>query len=641
MEKSQELLSKTTIYAKYARYSDEKKTREEWKDICERYRKMLCDKYPQLEDEINTNMQFVLNKDILMSMRMAQFSGVAVLKNESRGYNCAYLPVTDLAAFSEAMFLLLGGTGVGFSVQQHHIEELPAINKASDSQKYLVGDSIEGWADAVKALINSYFGGKETRPIFDFSDIREKGERLITAGGRAPGPEPLRICLYRIEKLLSSKKQGERLKAIEAHDIMCHIADAVLAGGIRRAALISLFSNDDEEMLHAKSGEWYNDAPWRARSNNSAVFDRAAMTSEDFFKAWKRTKDSQSGEPGIYFTNDKDWGTNPCCEIALRPYQFCNLTEINAGTITTQEGLDKAAEVASFFGTLQAGFSDFHYLRRIWKSTTELDRLVGVGITGICNGGILPLDLQQAADVAKKENERIADIIHINRASRVTTIKPSGTTSCVLGTSSGIHAWHSKYYIRNIQCKVDDQLYTFFNTHYPKLVKIMDWDSNSAVIGFPQKAPDNAILREDENALQMLERVERFNREWVRAGHRTGSNTNNVSATVYIDSDKEYKYNDHEGVYEEIVIPGVLGIDEWEVVGKWMWYNSNSFNGLSVLPYNGGIYPDAPFQEVTEEEYYKRLANVPEDIDFTRIIEEEDQTDLSGEAACAGGACEI
>jgi ribonucleoside-triphosphate reductase (thioredoxin) len=294
------------------------------------------------------------------------------------------------------------------------------------------------------------------------------------------------------------------------------------------------------------------------------------------------------------------------------------MTEINAGSIGEggQEELNRRAKVAAFFGTLQAGITDFHYLRPIWKTTTEKDALIGVGITGICNGDILNLDLNEASQIAVEENRRIAEAIGINPAARVTTIKPSGTTSCVVGTSSGIHAWHSKYYIRNMQTAVGSDLYKYFKEYHPLLIKDMDYDKDSAVIGIPQKAPDTAVLREHENAAQMLERVFYFYDNWVKPGTRSGNNTNNVSATVYIKD------------------------TEWEEVGDILWNNRDKFNGMSCLPYDGGTYKDAPFMEITEERY-NELLPLLDDIDLSRIIEEDDNTDLTGEAACAGGACAV
>lgn len=609
-------LSDIVVYNKYAKYIPEEHRRETWEEIVNRYINMMIDKYPMLKEEIIANKKYLLEDKVLMSMRAAQFAGPAIVKNHSRVYNCAFLPIDHYKSFSEAMFLLLGGTGVGYSVQFSHVDKLPEVRKPKKSQKFIIEDSIEGWADAVKHLMKAYFGLRDTKPRFDFSAIRQKGERLITAGGKAPGPEPLKKALFQIELLLESIPDGEKLKPIQVHDIMCHIADAVLAGGIRRAALISLFSADDIEMMEAKSGAWWERNPQRGRANNSAVLVRHRITKDVFMDIWKKVELSNSGEPGIYFTNDRDYGTNPCVEIALRPYSFCNLTEINGGTIESQEDFNIRAKVAAFFGTLQAGFTDFHYLRSVWQRTTEKDALIGVGITGIANGVILQYDLKEASKIVIVENKRIASIIGINEAARKTTIKPSGTTSLKLGVSSGIHAWHDEFYIRNIQCAVGDDLYNYFVKNHPQLIKIMDLDHSSAVIGIPIKAPKTAILRNNESALDLLERVKKFNLEWVKTGHKSGSNSNNVSATIS------------------------LKTDEWEAVGEWMWENRKTFNGLSVLPYDGGSYVDAPFQTCTKEEYEERLKYV-HDIDLTKIKEIDDNTNLSAELACAGNACEI
>jgi len=616
MDKSNKILSDIVVFNKYAKYVPNQERRETWDEIVDRYLTMMVKKYPHITDQINKYGKFLREKKVLMSMRAAQFSGAAIEKSESRVYNCAYLPIDDYRAFSETMFLLLGGTGVGYSVQRDHVNSLPEIIKPRKKQKYLVSDSIEGWADSVRHLMSSYFGMRKTKPVFDFSDVRPKGSRLVTAGGKAPGPEPLKKCLFSLELMLERKEDGEKLSPIEVHDMVCHIADAVLAGGIRRAALISLFSADDEEMISCKSGAWWEDNPQRGRANNSAVLLRHRITKGFFEGLWKKIQASGAGEPGVYFSNDKDWGTNPCCEIALRPFQFCNLTEVNAGIVEDQLDLNEAAYAASFFGTLQAGFSNFHYLRPIWQETTEKDALVGVGMTGICNGNVLSLDLREAASIAIEANHKTAISIGINPAARITTVKPSGTTSCVLGTSSGIHAWHAPYYIRRMQCTKDEELYKYLIINHPDLVEDMTLIPNSAVIEIPQKAPKGAITRNDETAMSMLERVNKWNTEWVREGHIHGSNTHNVSATVSI---KE---------------------EEWDTVGEWMWKNRATFNGLSVLPYDGGTYQQAPFEEITEEQFNDMYAKLTE-IDLTKVIEADDNTDLKGELACAGGSCEV
>jgi len=616
MDKSNQILSDIVVFNKYAKYVAGEERRETWNEIVDRYVNMMKKRYPKLKDDIEKNAKFIYDKKVLMSMRAAQFSGAAIEKSESRVYNCAYLPIDDYRAFSETMFLLLGGTGVGYSVQRDHVNQLPEIHKPKKKQKYLVGDSIEGWADAVRHLMSAYFGFRKTKPVFDFSDIRPKGARLVTAGGKAPGHEPLKKCLFNLELMLDRKEDGEKLSPIEVHDMICHIADAVLAGGIRRAALISLFSADDDEMIACKSGAWWENNPQRGRANNSAVLLRHRITKEFFVDLWKKIENSGSGEPGTYLSNDKDWGTNPCCEIALRPFQFCNLTEINAGDVVDQLDLNDRSRAASFFGTLQAGFTNFHYLRPIWRETTEKDALVGVGMTGICNGAVYDLDLEEAAGIAIEANYETARSIGINPAARITTVKPSGTTSCVVGTSSGIHAWHSKYYIRRMQCSKDEALYQYLAINHPELVEDMTLIPNSAVIEIPQKAPDTATLREDETALEMLERVQRWNMQWVKQGHIHGRNTHNVSATVSVKP------------------------DEWEGIVEWMWENKDTFNGLSVLPYDGGTYVQAPFEEITEEEFDKRYSALSE-VDLTKVVEIDDNTDLSNEIACSGGSCEV
>jgi len=618
MDISQKILSDITVHMKYAKFVPELNRRETWEELVTRNKEMHQKKYPQIKDEIEEVYKMVYDKKILPSMRSLQFGGKPIEISPNRVYNCAYLPVDHTDAFSETMFLLLGGTGVGFSVQKHHVDKLPEIKKPNPTRtrRYLIGDSIEGWADAIKVLVESYMGSKSSTPVFDYSDIRHKGALLVTSGGKAPGPQPLKDCIHNITKVLENKNDGDKLTPIETHDIVCHIADAVLAGGIRRAALISLFSADDDEMISCKSGNWWESNPQRGRANNSAVLLRHKVTQEYFMELWKRIELSGAGEPGIYLSNDKDWGTNPCCEIALRPYQFCNLCEVNASDIESQEDFEKRVKGASFIGTLQAGYTDFHYLRDVWKRTTEKDALIGVGMTGIGSGVVLGYDMKAAADAVKEENERVASLIGINKAARTTTVKPSGTSSLVLGTSSGIHAWHNDFYLRRLRVGKNEAIYTYLVINHPELVEDEYFrPHDTAVITIPQMSPEGSILRY-ESVFQMLERVKKVSQEWIKSGHRTGQNTHNVSATVSI---KE---------------------DEWDLVGDWMWKNRKFYNGLSVLPYNGGTYTQAPFEDCTKEDF-ERLSATLKDVDLTKVIELQDNTDLRGEAACAGGACEI
>ena len=459
-----------------------------------------------------------------------------------------------------------------------------------------------------------FYGG--SKPVFDFRDIRPKGARLVTSGGKAPGPQPLKECLIKLEGILETKKDGDKLRPIEVHDMVCHIADAVLAGGIRRAALISLFSASDDEMISCKSGAWWETNPQRGRANNSVSLMRHKITKDYFMDLWKRIENSGAGEPGIYLSNDKDWGTNPCCEIALRPFQFCNLCEVNVSDVVDQNDLNARVKAAAFIGTLQAGYTDFHYLRPIWQRTTEKDALIGVSMTGIGSGAVLKLNMKEAAKVVREENARVALELDINVSARTTTVKPAGTTSLTLGTSSGIHAWHNDYYIRRVRVGKNESIYTHLQIHHPELIEDEYFrPHDTAVIGIPQRAPEDAILR-SESPIQLLERVKRVHHEWIKPGHRGGSNTHNVSATISI--------REHE----------------WDAVGQWMWENKDFYNGLSVLPYDGGTYIQAPFEDCTKEKY-EELMKTLTDVDLSKVVELEDETDLTGELACAGGACEI
>ena len=615
MDVTQSILSEITTYMKYAKFRPELNRRETWEELVTRNKEMHQSKFPQLKDEIEEVYKLVYAKKVLPSMRSLQFAGKPIELNNARIFNCSFLPLDDWRAFSEIMFLLLSGCGVGYSVQNHHIEKLPEIKVPTKHKRYLVGDSIEGWADAVRMLCKAYFQGAPL-PTFDFRDIRAKGAQLITVGGKAPGPEPLKECLFNLQKIFDRKKNGDKMTSVEVHDMACHIADAVLSGGIRRAALISLFDLDDEDMLTCKFGNWWEENPQRGRSNNSAVVLRHKITEEEFFKLWKKIELSGSGEPGIYFSNDKDWGSNPCCEIALRPFQFCNLCEVNVSNVESQEDLNARVKAGAFIGTLQAAYTNFHYLRDIWQKTTEKDALLGVGMTGIGSGAVLGLDLKEAADVAKDENARVAEAINVNKAARVTTVKPSGTSSLVLGTSSGIHAWHNDYYIRRIRVGKNEAIYNYLAVNHPELVEDDFFKPTiQAVISVPQAAPEGSILR-TENVIDMLERTKKFNVQWVKKGHRKGANTNNVSATVSI----------QEG--------------EWEQVGNWIWENRETFNGLSVLPYFGGSYTQAPFEDITKEQFDEMSTHL-HNIDLSQIVEFTDDTALMDQAACAGGACEI
>tara|TARA_R110002060_G_scaffold56183_1_gene66573 strand:+ start:140 stop:1996 length:1857 start_codon:yes stop_codon:yes gene_type:complete len=612
---SQKILSELTVYMKYARYLPAQERRETWEEMIVRNKNMHIENFPKLSKEIESAYELVYDKKVLPSMRSLQFAGGAIKQTPSRIYNCAYLPLDDYRAFSEIMFLLLGGTGVGYSVQRHHVESLPSITKPTKRRRYLVGDSIEGWADCIKMLMKAYFCGRPD-PEFDFSGIRAKGAALVTSGGKAPGAEPLKDCVHNIKRILDRKENGDQLSTLEVHDIVCWIADAVLSGGIRRSATISLFSIDDQEMLQCKFGDWWETEPQRARANNSAVVVRHRVRKKDFFAIWEKVKESGAGEPGVYFTNDSEWGTNPCAEIALRPFQFCNLCEINVSDVETQQDLNDRVVAATLIGTLQTAYTNFHYLRDVWRRTTEKDALLGVGMTGIGSGKVQRLDLEAASQLAVETNKYYAKEIGVNAAARITTVKPSGTTSCVLGTASGVHAWHNDYYIRRIRVGKNEAIYTYLTLRHPELVEDDFFKPETqAVISIPQRAPADGILRH-ETSIELLERVRDIYNRWIVPGHIQGNNTHNVSCTV--------------SVREE----------EWEKVGKWMWENREYYNGISVLPYFGGSYKQAPFEDIDKETFEGMFINLKE-VNLSNVVEIVDNTNLTGELACAGGACEL
>ena len=663
-------LSDLTVFNKYAKFLPKKGRRENWSEICRRNADMHQAKYPDLAQEIeDIYATFVVPKRVLPSMRSLQFGGRPIQLAPNRIYNCAYFPMEHTKCFSELMFLLLGGTGVGYSVQSRHINKLPKIKAPESDQEYKfqVQDSIIGWADTVKVVSKAFFNGG-TLPIFDYRDIRDKGTDLITSGGKAPGPEPLRIC---VEKIIPIFRQaiGRRLTSVEVHDIACIVADAVLAGGIRRAAMIALFDRWDDAMLECKSlvkvtkiynsgilsfdgngnplhrmewtdpygqrqeGDltveakdallatgklpWYVVAPHRARCNNSAVLPRAEVSLVEFRELMKKVEASGCGEPGVYWTNDADWGTNPCVEIGLKPYQMCNLTTINASQVTDQASYNAAAGAAAFLGTLQAGYTDFHYLNPKWKQTCESEALLGVSMTGIASGNLDGLDMTEAAEYAVAMNRDVSAIIGINPAARVTCVKPEGTSSLVLGTSSGIHAWHGPFYIRRMRASKDEALAQYMMRAAPDLVEQDVTNPNQVVLSFPQRAPDNAVCR-DESIFSLLNRVLAVANHWVEPGHVRGVNSHNVSCTISVKD------------------------DEWKELTSWMWKHRESYNGIAVLPFFGSTaYPQMPFEDITEAEYLEMLPLL-DGIDIAQVFEINGSgVNLMGELACSAGFCEI
>lgn len=616
MDISASILSQITIYTKYARFLKEKNRRETWEEICQRSIDMHIKRYPYMKEEIErVYKDFVLTKKVLPSMRAVQFAGKPIELMPSRMFNCSFMHIDDVSCFSEAMFLLLGGTGLGYSVQKKHVEKLPAIRKPRRTRRYLIGDSIEGWSDSIKVLISAYMKGKSL-PIFDFSDIREKGAPLVTSGGKAPGPQPLKDCLYNLQKILDNIEDGEQLTPLHVHDMLCFIADAVLAGGIRRAALISLFDMDDEEMLGCKSGNWSELNPQRGRANNSAVVVRHKIDEDRFRGLMNRVKLSGCGEPGIFLTNNEDYGLNPCGEVSIKSNNFCNLTTINASDVISQDDYNARAKAASFIGTLQASYTNFHYLRDVWRRNAEKDALLGVSMTGIASGAVDKLNISEAAKCVVDENKRVAKLLSIKPALRTTCVKPEGTASCVLGTSSGIHAWHDKYYIRRMRLGKNESLYYhMFLNHYQMLEDDFFKPNLQSILSVPIKAPESAVTRE-ESALDLLNRIKRYYFEWVKPGHIKGDNTHNISATVSIKD------------------------DGWDDVIDWTWSNRDSYSGLTFLPHSNHSYVQAPFESCSKEKY-EEMMKIIENIDLSKVVEIDDDTNLKGEVACGGGSCEL
>ena len=664
MEKNLQILSDLVHHMKYARYLPEKSRRETFDETVERNMGMHIKQFPELKEEIESAYKLVHEKKVIPSMRSMQFAGMPIEVNPARMFNCSYLPVTDIGAFWETMFLLLSGCGVGYSVQRHHVDKLPELRKPIKSRRYLIQDSIEGWADSIKVLMKAYFGNRAL-PLFDYRAIREKGARLVISGGKAPGPEPLKKALGQIQSMLDSKTDGDKLTPLECHDMMCIIADAVLAGCIRRSALISLFSVDDKGMMNCKSPyecveeevisiqdnvknirvsvwrdgekvktqelfldlhtyekfkesgtlEWYWFYPERARSNNSVTIARPLITENVFKAKWTTIENSGSGEPGLYFTNNIELGSNPCCEISLNPFQFCNLTSINVSSIENQEDLEERAKAAALIGTLQASYTNFHYLRAQWKKQTEKEALLGVSLTGIASIDHTQYDFKTAARVCVEENHRIAELIGINPAARVTCIKPEGTGSLVLGTSSGIHSWHNDYYKRRLRVGKNEAIYKYLVEKLPDLVEDEQFGPG-AVITIPVKAPELAVTRKEETT-DFLERIKFFTENWIRPGHTKGMNTHNVSATVSV---KE---------------------QEWGSVGNWLWDNQDSFNGLSFLPYDNGTYVQAPFEDTDKNDFEESFKVLSDVIDLEEVTEIQDNTELQSELACSGASCEV
>jgi ribonucleoside-triphosphate reductase (thioredoxin) len=620
MNESLRLLSDLTFYMKYSKYDPAKKRRETWEETIERNKSMHLAKFPQCKAEIDKAYELVMDKKILPSMRSMQFGGDAIKKNNARMYNCSAIGLDSLDAFKDLFYLLLCGTGVGFSVRRNFIKKLPnLLPRTGKTTIFQPEDSIEGWADCVDALTKAYFNDGN-RIEYDFSLIRPKGALIHSSMCAAPGPEPLRDALENIKKLLDKKLDNNDLvlSSLDCYDICCHISEAVLSGGVRRSAMICLFDKDDDLMLHAKEGKWWEENPQRGVSNNSVQFDRATTTKEEFDAIFKQTEASGCGEPGVVWTNNADWLVNPCCEISMPSHGFCNLTSINFGTVESQEDFNERAYYCSVLGTLQAAYTDFKYVSHEWKKNAEDMALIGVSLTGIAaHTDLTQFDFSAAVDAVKKANKHIAGKIGIKTADRLTTIKPDGTGSLVLGTSSGIHPWHAKHYIRRLRVNKLEPLYNYMSKNFPDLIE--DEQSNptkNAVLSLVIKAPDSAITRRNQTAIEFLERVKYMFEHWVMPGHVEGDNYNNVSCTCNVKN------------------------HEWDEVREWMWANRENYTGISLLPYSDSSYIQAPFED-TNEEVYKEFSEKHREFHLDEIEEEKNFVNFGQEAACAGGACEV
>ena len=621
--------------SRYSRYLDKEGRREHWPETVERYldfmRFQLKDKHAynlsdDLYDELYTN---IVGCEVMPSMRSLMTAGEALERQNIAGYNCSYLPIDDPKAFDEAMYILLCGTGVGFSVEQKYVNKLPEIPaQLFDSESVVVvKDSKEGWAKALRQVIALLYAGEV--PKWDVSSVRPAGTRLKTFGGRASGPEPL-VELFKYVCGKFKGAMGRKLTSLEAHDILCKIGEVVVVGGVRRSAMISLSDLSDDRMAHAKAGNWWDGNGQRALANNSAVYDVKPDVGQ-FMREWSSIYESHSGERGIFnrYASElqaaknerrdlgKEWGTNPCSEIILRPYQFCNLSSVIVRSDDTMDRLRNKVRLATILGTFQSTMTHFPYLRKIWQTNTEEERLLGVSMTGILDNVLLndpdntnlARTLVELKYVAIDTNAAFADAIGINRSAAITCVKPEGTVSQLTGTASGIHPQHSQYYIRRVRSDNKDPLTTFLKSQgFPSEPCFMKPESTT-VFSFPMKVAEGAVLRDDIDAIKHLRLWLAFQRHWCE--HKP-------SVTISV---KEH---------------------EWPEVGAWVWEHFDEITGVSFLPHDGGTYRQAPYEEIDAVTYDKLAAEMPTGIDWTLFAENTDNVEGAQTLSCtAAGGCEI
>jgi ribonucleoside-triphosphate reductase (thioredoxin) len=620
--------------SRYSRYLDDKGRREHWNETVSRYfdfmESHLSDKHNYiLTPELRARLEgAVLNLDVMPSMRSLMTAGDALERQNVAGYNCSFLPIDDPKAFDEAMYILLCGTGVGFSVERKYVNRLPEIpEKLYESNTLVhVKDSKEGWAKALRQVMALLWAGEI--PKWDVSSVRPAGTRLKTFGGRASGPEPL-VELFKYVVAKFKAAQGRKLFSIEAHDILCKIGEVVVVGGVRRSAMISLSDLDDDRMAHAKAGNWWDGNGQRALANNSAVYDVKPDVGQ-FMREWSNIYESHSGERGIFnrYASEiqaakngrrvlgKEWGTNPCSEIILRPYQFCNLSSVIVRADDTVESLKEKVAIATILGTFQSTLTNFPYLRKIWQTNTEEERLLGVSMTGILDNELLnnaydkglPERLEELKNVAVDTNKHLAAELGINASAAITCVKPEGTVSQLTGTASGIHPQHSAYFIRRVRSDAKDPLTAFLKeSGFPWEPCVMKPDS-TAIFSFPMKTPAGARLREDLNAIEHLDLWLTFQRHWCE--HKP-------SVTISVNE------------------------NEWPKVGAWTWENFDEITGVSYLPMDGGTYRQAPYESIDENTYTRLLSEMPTTIDWELMKEVTDNVEGVQTLSCTAGGCEI
>lgn len=605
------LLSEITFLRTYAKVKEDG-TKESWENVVDRYCAFLKTQLPRagayLVDECRP---YILSKKVVGSMRLMQFAGDAVHREHARAYNCSFMHMKSFQAAAELLYLAACGVGVGYSIQRRHTELCTNIGERVEGEVYAIPDTREGWADSIVMLLEN------PALEFDYALIRPFGAPLST-GGTASGPAPLQQCHERIKAVIGDAS-GRKLTPFEWHVVLTSIGDAIVSGGVRRTALIALFDIDDQEMLNCKSGMWWEKYPQFARANNSAVFNRKENSKEQFDAVLDACFASNAGEPGLVVTNNNDWGLNPCAEIALKSNQFCNLCDVNVSRIEDHEEFIKMVKVAAILGTIQSKLDSFGYLNPEWKKNCEEERLLGISLTGQAQNWDLiknPEVLKVAAEEAKKVNEFVAKLLGINPAARITTTKPSGTTSVVLETSSGVHAVHAPFYIRRVGVDrfspLGQELYAQLGG--TEFLTECSYDKALYLLCLPIKM--KGINRLDESAIALLQRMKHLNKSWIQPGHVSGDNSHNISLTV------SYKQN------------------EIHNIKQWMWTNRYSYSGISLLPFDNGTYTDAPYEEITEAQYNEMVAKLP-NVDVSNVKYSQSDDERNSESACAGGLCEL